>query len=170
MSRLLLTTICLLLFLFSDAQTGFLFVKKGIKKKATYTEGQSIVLRLQNDSLRYGLITGLVNDTIFLNGSPVPRTAVKEVLLSDKKDRAFRIPLKDFLLITAGVGLVTAGLTLSNQADFKEALTAGIAIGYVPLAFGYLKSKISLKRRKYRIGKKFRLQMIDFYVPGKRGF
>ena len=170
MNRLLLTTICLLLFLFSDAQTGFLFVKKGIKKKATYTEGQSIVLRLQNDSLRYGLITRLVNDTIFLNGRPVPRTAVKEVLLSDKKDRAFRIPLKDFLLITAGVGLVTAGLTLSNQADFKEALTAGIAIGYVPLAFGYLKSKISLKRRKYRIGKKFRLQMIDFYVPGKRGF
>ena len=82
----------------------------------------------------------------------------------------FHIPLKDLLLITAGVGLVTAGLTLSNQADFKQALTAGLAIGYVPLAVAYMKSKISLKRRKYKIGRKFRLQMIDFYLPGRRGF
>ena len=170
MNRLLCILICLLGILSGHGQTGFLFVKKGIKKKATYAEGQPIILRLQTDSLRYGIITRLTNDTIFLNGRPVPRLAVKEVLLSDKKDRVFHIPLKDLLLITAGVGLVTAGLTLSNQADFKQALTAGLAIGYVPLAVAYMKSKISFKRRKYKIGRKFRLQMIDFYLPGRRGF
>ena len=170
MNRLLLICIFLLPYLVCHSQTGYLFVKKGSKKKATYTEGESIYLRLANDSLRYGIITRLVNDTIFLNGRPVPRVAVKEVLLSDKKQSSFHIPLKDFLLITGGVALVTAGLTLSEQADFREALIAGIAIGYGPLAVGYLKSKISLKRKKYRIGKKFRLHLIDFYLPGRRAF
>ena len=79
MNRLLCILICLLGILSGHGQTGFLFVKKGIKKKATYTEGQPIILRLQTDSLRYGIITRLANDTIFLNGRPVPRLAVKEV-------------------------------------------------------------------------------------------
>lgn len=170
MNRLLTTLIFTLSFLLCQSQTGYLFVKKGSKKKATYSEGSTIYLRLQNDSLRYGLITRLMNDTIYLNGRPVARVAVKEVLLGDKDNKSFRIPLKDFLLITGGVGLVTAGLSLSNQADFEEALIAGLAIGYGPLAVGYVKSKISLKRKRYRIGKKFRLQMIDFYIPARRGF
>lgn len=169
MSRLLLITFFSLPFFVCSAQTGYLFVKKGFRKKATYTEGEAIYLRLQNDSLRYGTITRLLNDTIYLNGQPVPRLAVKEVILSGRK-KSFRVPLKDFLLITGGVALVTAGLTLSEQADFREALIAGVVIGYGPLAVGYLKSKISLKRKKYRIGKKFRMQIIDFYIPGRRGF
>lgn len=157
------------LFQFTEAQTGYLFVKKGFRKKATYTQGDPIQLRLQSDSVREGIITRLANDTIFLNGRPIPRLAVKEVILSDKRQR-FHIPVETFLLITAGVALVTAGLSLSEQATFEEALTAGLVIGYGPLAVGYLKSKISLKRKKYRIGKKFRLQMIDFYLPRGRGF
>ncbi len=169
MNRLLLTFACILTSILCHAQTGYLFVKKGVKKKATYTEGTSISLRLQNDSLRHGLITRLMNDTIFINGRPVPRQAVKEILLEDR-ERKFRIPFRDFMLITGGVALVTAGLSLSDQAEFREALIAGLAIGYGPLAIGYVKSKISLKRKKYHIGKKFRLQMIDFYVPGRRGF
>jgi hypothetical protein len=127
-------------------------------------------MRLHNDSLYYGMITRLMNDTIFVSGRPVPRIAVKEVIISNKIRQSFHIPPKDLLLITAGAALITAGLTLSKQAEFKDAVIAGTVIGYGPLAFGYLKSKISLKRRKYRIGKKFRLQMIDFYIPRKRGF
>lgn len=169
MNRLLLAFACIITSILCHAQSGYLFVKKGVKKKATYTEGTSISLRLQNDSLRHGLITRLINDTIFINGRPVPRQAVKEILLEDR-ERKFRIPFRDFMLITGGVALVTAGLSLSDQAEFREALMAGLVIGYGPLAIGYVKSKISLKRKKYRIGKKFRLQMIDFYLPGSRGF
>ena len=116
------------------------------------------------------MITRLMNDTIFVSGRPVPRIAVKEVIIRNKTRQSFHVPVKDLLLITAGATLVTGGLTLSKQAEFKEALIAGAVIGYGPLAFGYLKSKISLKRRKYKIGKKFRLQMIDFYIPRKRAF
>lgn len=163
------------LFLFSfayisHAQTGYLFIKKGFRKKKTYTEGESIYLRLNNDSIYAGLITRLMNDTIYLGGRPVPATRVKEIILRPKAKEPFHIDAKNFLLITGGVALVTAGLTLSEQAEFNEALLAGTVIGYGPLVVGYLKSKISLRRKKYRIGKKFRVQVLDFYLPRKRGF
>ena len=170
MNRLLTILLFLSLSLVSSSQTGYLFVKKGFRKKKTYTEGAALYLRLHDDGLRYGTITRLVNDTIYLNGRPVPRAAVKEVILAENKPKKFQVDAKTFLLITGGVALVTGGLTLSNQAEFNEALLAGAVIGYGPLAIGYLKSKISLKRRKYKIGRKFRLQVLDFYLPSKRGF
>lgn len=169
MNRLLLI-IFLFFSTYAFSQTGYLFVKKGIRKKKTYTEGATLYLRLQNDSLRYGLITRLMNDTIYLSGLPVPRVSVKEVIIRRKEKKRFHVPVKDLLLITGGVGLVTGGLTLSEQASFKEALTAGLVMGYGPLAVGYLKSKISLRRKKYRIGKKYRLQVLDFYIPHQRAF
>src|SRR4030095_1327911 len=170
MNRLLLLFACSFSFLSSHSQTGYLFIKKGHKKKRTYLEGENIYLRLQNDSIYYGRITKLMNDTIFLNGRPVPRIAVKEVLTPPDKSRKFHISTKDFLLITAGVALVTAGLTASGQAEFEQALLAGTVIGYGPLAIAYLENTVSFQRKKYRIGKKFRLQIIDFYLPQKRGF
>ena len=170
MNRLLLLLTILTFSLTSSSQTGFLFVKKGFKKKRTYTEGDNIFLRLHNDSTCYGLITRLMNDTIYLSGRPVPRKAVKDVVVAMRKRKAFHVPVKDILLITGGAVLVTGGLTLSEQADFKDALIAAIVMGYGPLAVGYLKSKISFKRKKFRIGKKFRLQVLDFYVPRKRAF
>ena len=111
-----------------------------------------------------------MNDTIFVSGRPIPRVAVKEVIIDRKNRRKFQISAKDFLLITGGVVLVVGGLTISNQAEFEEALLAGTVIGYGPLIIGYLKNKISFRRKKYKIGKKFRLQIIDFYLPRKRGF
>ncbi|MEP7374501.1 MAG: hypothetical protein ABI675_13995 [Chitinophagaceae bacterium] len=170
MNRLLLLFIFLISFVLAHSQTGFLFVKKGFKKKRTYTEGEIIYLRLQDNSVYYGMITRLMNDTIFVSGRPVPRMAVKEVIVSIKTRKSFHVPAKDLLLITAGAALVTGGLTLSKQASFKEALLAAAVIGYGPLVVGYLKSKISFRRKKYRIGKKFRLQVLDFYIPRKRAF
>jgi hypothetical protein len=169
MNRLLL----LLLILFSStivhAQTGFLFVKKGYKKKRTYTEGDGIVLQIKQGTIYSGTITLLINDTIYINGIPVPRPEVTRVILARRK-KGFHLEAKDFLLITAGVALTTAGLTLSEQADFKEALAAGLTIGYSPLVLKYLGSKISLKRKKFRIGRKFRLQVLDFHIVPKRAF
>jgi hypothetical protein len=170
MNRLLLLIALCFSFLSSHSQTGYLFIKKGQKKKRTYLEGQRIYLRLHNDTTYYGLITRLMNDTIFLSGRPIPRIAVKEVLTPPDKSRKFHISTENLLLATAGVALVTAGLTVSNQAEFEEALLAGAVIGYAPLAIAYLKNTVTFQRTKYRIGKKFRLQIIDFYLPRKRAF
>jgi hypothetical protein len=162
-----------ILFIFSSvtlqAQTGFLFVKKGYKKKKTYTEGDRIILQLKDGRIYNGLITLLMNDTVFIGGKPVPCTDVRAVVLN-RKPKSFGVDGKTLLLITGGVALTTAGLTLSEQASFKEALTAGLVIGYGPLLLKYIGSKISLRRKKYRTGKKFRLQVLDFHMPRNRGF
>ncbi|HTE33487.1 MAG TPA: hypothetical protein VK666_24060 [Chryseolinea sp.] len=172
MNRLLLFSFLLLSAFYSYAQTGYLFVKKGASKKRTYVEGSTIYLRLKDESFRYGLITRLMNDTIYVSGSPVPISSVSDVLLRNPtKDKGrFHIDGKQLLLITGGVALVTTGLTLSKQASFKKAITAGTVIGYGPLALGYLRSKITFRRKKFSMGKKFRLQVLDFYIPKQRAF
>ena len=54
------------------SQTGYLFIKKGAKKKKEYLEGDRIFLRLSDGMVRTGVITRLMNDTIYLSGRPVP--------------------------------------------------------------------------------------------------
>lgn len=153
-----------------SAQHAFLFVKKGIKKKRTYMEGDQILLRLSGDTIIGGLITHLRDDTIYLLGKPIPVPRVKAVIVRKKKDKTFHIPPNQLLLITGGVALTTTGLTLSKQASFEEALTAGLVIGYGPLVVQYIASKIRMGRREFRMGKKYRLHLIDFHLPRRRGF
>lgn len=170
MNRLFISLLFIFSCLSASSQSGYLFVKKGLKKKKTYTEYDYIFLHLNNGTYQYGMITRLMNDTIWVAGVPVPRTNVTEVIIRRKGKRACRVDAKKLLLITGGVALVTAGLSISKQASFKEALTAGLVIGYGPLLIDCLSKKISLSRKSYKIGGKFRLQMLDFYVPHQRAF
>jgi hypothetical protein len=145
-------------------------VKKGLKKKKTYAEGERILLQVNNDTIYSGIITLLRNDTIFINGRPIQRATVTSVILNGKQKKKFRTSAGELLLITGGAALTTAGLTLSKQASLQEAMTAGVVIGYSPLLLRYLGSKISLKRKRYRIRKKLYLQVLDFHLPRQRGF
>lgn len=154
----------------TQAQDGYLFVKKGYKKKRTYKEGDRILLRLPGDTIMGGLITQLKNDTIYLLGKPVPMAKVEAVIVRIRKKSKFHIPTNQLLLITGGVALTTVGLSLNNQVDFNEALKAGLVIGYGPLLAHYLVSNLKFSRREFRVRKKFRLQMIDFHIPRRRGF
>jgi len=149
-----------------EAQYGHLYVKKGMKKKKEYLEGDRIMLRGKDGYLYTGVITLLRNDTIFINGLPLPRADVASVLNARPKKK-FRIEPKQLLLVAGGMVLVTGGLTLSKQASFGEAAKSAAVIGVAPMVIPFLTSKISLKKKKYRIGKKFRLQVLDFYLPYK---
>lgn len=170
MNRLLFIILLLFSFIVCYPQTGYLFIKKGTHKKRTYNEGDDLMLQLQNGFVMKGTITILRNDTIFLNGRPVPVKSVKAVIVSTKAKKAFQTNAKEILLLTGVAALVTAGITLSDQAEFNEAIIAGVVIGYSPLLFRYLKSTISFRRKKFIIGKKFRLQILDFYLPPAKGF
>lgn len=170
MNRLFISILFIFSCVSASSQSGYLFVKKGIKKKKTYTEYDNIYLRLNNGTYQYGMITRLMNDTIWVAGIPVPRTSVAEVIIRRKEKKKFHVDARNMLLITGGAALVTAGLTISKQASFKEALIAGLVIGYGPLIIDYLSKKISFSRKSYKIGGKFRLQMLDFYVPRQRAF
>ena len=148
MRRIISINILLLCSFVASSQMGYLFVKKGFHKKKTYIEEDRITLELQSGIIYRGLITLLKDDTIFINGKPVPVTAVKSVILYEGTQKNFHVSSKELLLITGGVGLTIAGITLSKQAKFKEALTAGLAIGYAPILIQYLGSRISFRRKK----------------------
>lgn len=172
MNRLLLALSFCFLYATSSAQiNGYLYVKKGIKKKRTYTEGDRIYLQLTNDTIVAGLITLLMNDTIYLTGKPVPLNKIQAVLIPRKKNR-FPADAKTMLLIGVGSGLTAVGLTLNNNETWENAIIAGLAIGYGGLMTKYLGNGVlhALQRKKYRIGKKYRLLLIDFHIPRRRAF
>ena len=149
------------------SQAGYLFIKKGIKKKRTYTEGDFIQVRLDDGNYNAGRITMLLNDTIYINGNPVPRVTIKEIILPKKKKN--QLPdAKTMAYIGAGSAFIAGGLALSKQAEPKEALIAGFAIGYGPLLIKHFAGRLyrTMVRKKFRIGKKFRLQVIDFHIKG----
>ncbi|HEY6503285.1 MAG TPA: hypothetical protein VIZ28_04860 [Chitinophagaceae bacterium] len=168
MNRLLIIIIPFLLLSssISFSQTGYLFVKKGIKKKRTYTEGDIIHVKLQDGNERAGIITLLRNDTIFINGRPVHKTFVKEVLQERKPKKPFPDG-KTVLLISAGAALTATGLAISGQATTQEAVIAGAVIGFGPLLIKHFGGRgiRAMKRKKFRIGKKFYLQVLDFHIP-----
>jgi hypothetical protein len=170
MNRLYILPFFIFSFLTASSQSGYLFVKKGLKKKRTYTEYDNIILKLNSGAYKAGMITRLMNDTIWVSGEPIPKGNVAEVVISRKEKKKFHLDAKTMLLVTGGAALATTGLTVSKQATFKEALIAGLTIGYAPILLQYIGSKVSLSRRSYKIGGKFRLQMLDFYVPRQRAF
>ncbi len=158
----------LLCSLFSFSQTGYLFVKKGIKKKRIYTEGDAIHVKLGDNSHKQGTITLLRNDTIFINGRPVPRVDIEEVLLKRKPKKPFPDG-KTVAMIAAGSAMTTAGLAISKQATTEEALIAGPVIGFGPLLIKHFGGRLirSFHRKKFRIGKRFYLQVLDFHIPAQ---
>jgi hypothetical protein len=141
---------------FSFSQTGYLFVKKGIKKKKIYIEGDAIQVKLQDGTYRNGYITLLRNDTIFINGQPVHKTFVKEVLMKRKPKKPFP-DAKTLALIAAGSALTSAGLAISDKDHQGEALIAGPVIGFGPLLIKHFGGRAirSIPGKKFRIGKKF---------------
>ena len=168
-------SLLLLLLLFSGAafsQAGFLFVKKGANKKRSYTEGDRIHLLLNSGQEYRGVITLLRNDTIFINGKAVPRLEVKALILNEAKKKKFPADTKTMLAITGGVALTTVGLSLNDLNKPKDAFIAAAVIGYAPLLLKHFGGRFlySIKRKKFKIGKKYRLQVLDFHLPRNRAF
>lgn len=156
----------------SCAQTGYLFVKKGGIKKRIYNEGDRIHFKMLGGENKKGIIALLRNDTIFLNGSPIPRKEVAWLILDEAKKKPFPANLKTMLLISGGVVLTGTGLSLNNQAKPGEAFAAAAVIGYAPLLIKHFGGRLLylLHRKKFKLGKKFRLQVFDFYLPAQKGF
>jgi hypothetical protein len=163
--------IALLLFITGEcgAQKGFLFVKRRYHKVKTFREGDYIRLELGGGRPE-GYITLLHNDSIYLNGLPYAINLITKIIIHPK----IKQPLtgKELLLITAGVGLSTAGMTASKWEPFNQALLNSAVIGFGPLILQRLLKIIPFKRRAYRIGKKFRLQVLDLHLAPlpKRSF
>jgi hypothetical protein len=144
------------------AQRGYLYVKKnGIKKKATFAEGSPIKLRLQDKTYVEGVITYLKADTVYINNVEYPQSEIAAIIVKQKeKDKHFGTML---LYAGAGTALSTIGMTLANWTDFKTALITSAVIGFGPLLIQKL---LHLKRKQYKIGRKYSLQILDLHFGG----
>ena len=165
-----LTLLLLIGLFFSPAimysQTGYVFIKKGIKKKKTYQLGDPIALELKDGSLYIGYLTQLSLDTMFVNGRPVHKLDVKSVLQKRPSKRPFPDG-KTVALIAAGSLLTSVGLAMSDPEHKTEALIAGPVIGFGPLLITHFTNRMVrlMHRGKYKIGKKFYLQVLDLDIP-----
>jgi hypothetical protein len=76
------------------------------------------------------------------------------------------------LAIGGGVALTTIGLSLNDANEPVTALIAASVIGYGPLLLKHFGGRLlyTLYRKKFKMGKKFRLQVFDLYVPNRRPF
>jgi hypothetical protein len=139
-------------------QRGMIFIKKrGVKKVATFWEGAPIRLQLDGRDNLSGYISRVGQDTVFVNGLEVPVARISRVYIRSRQDSKLASQL---LWATAGVALATTGMTLAKWASFEEALKVNAGMAYAPIAYGQLRS---LKRMKYRIGRKFQVQAIDLH-------
>ena len=172
MNRLLLLLLLLICCTTSYQQPNYLFIKKGFHKKKTYAEGDRIHIQLKGGKDKTGIITRIINNTVYINGEEIAQEEIAAVILDGKKKKPFPADFKTMLLIGAGAGLTTLGLSLNDANEPTTALVAGLTIGYGPLLLKHFGGRIlyALKRKKYRMGKKFRLQVFDIYVPPKRPF
>ncbi len=169
-----LTGYCLLFIFFiasasCSSQTGYLFVKKGMKKKLSLTLGDPVHFRLKDKNVIRGVITGFRSDTVVVNGWPVDTKTVYELLLPQRPKKPF--PDGATLAgITAGAGLTATGLILSKQEEATDAILTGLAIGYGPLLIKHFGGRLlwAIPRKKFRMGKKFRLQVLDLSLPGHK--
>ena len=153
------------------AQPGYLFVKKGAHKKRIYLEGDRIHFITNTGEEKRGIITLLLNDTIYVNGKSFARSEVKTIVLDGVEKKKFPADFKTMMLITAGAGLTITGLTLNNAVKPKDAIISAAVIGYAPLLIKHFGGRLLYlaKRKKFRIGKKFRLQVVEFHLPRKPG-
>jgi hypothetical protein len=153
----------------SFSQQGFLFVKKGYKKKLTYIEGDPIHVKLQGGSRLKGIITLLRNDTIFINGWGVPRPAIIEILLDPNLKQPFSTGGKNTLVVIGTATLTTVGLLVTRQAKEEKALAVGMIAGVAALLIKHFGTRLGLFiRKKFKIGKKYHLQVLDFHIPQKQ--
>lgn len=153
------------------SQPNKLFVKKGIHKKKVFSEGDRIYVLLDNAQEHKGIITNLQDSIVYINGREVSINRIRAVYIEGIRKN--QLPdAKTLLLIGAGVGLTTLGLSLNDANDPQTALIAGATIGYGPLVAKFLFGRLfyALKRKKFKIGRKYQLQVFDIRPARKQAF
>jgi len=158
---LLLAFFIFLLSTGSFSQSSFvqLHLKKngGVKKRIEL--GSPVLILTKKYGVVGGSIIKLKKDSIYFNHVTIALSDIDEVKLPRTKPR-MKFNWEEFGYVSLGVGLTTTGLTLAKWQDFRGALSTACAIGYSPYLFRFVKS-ISLKKRKFQIGKKYSLRIWD---------
>jgi hypothetical protein len=88
------------------------------------------------------------------------------VLVRRKVKKPFPINGGQAALIGGGVALTTVGLRAAKwENNTGKALLYSSVIGFGPILITALTNQINFRRKEFVLGKKFHLQVLDFYVP-----
>ena len=151
----------LIIFLFlSDdlfAQRGMLFVKKrGLKKVRTFVEGDHIRFYKSNGDYIQGIIALVKNDSLYIGDNVHQSSSIKKIILRDK-DKT--LP-KDIAFTTLAVAGASVFFSFSKEETFGSASARLGIVGYGQIL---IKRIFKIKRKKYRIGKKFSVSTLDLH-------
>jgi hypothetical protein len=168
-------TILALLLLFAattNAQFNELILRKNGIAKKRYAEGATITLQTKLGLKYTGIIYLIQNDSIYFLGDGIHKNDIAIVFKKQKKKHRF-IPLNTeaFLYTNLGIPLFTAGLFISGE-PFLNSLLSGVGLVYIPVLLYNAQQLVFNRNKKYRIGNKYDLQVLDFYpsekLPGKK--
>ncbi|RXK60540.1 hypothetical protein ESA94_08710 [Lacibacter luteus] len=162
----------LLFFLFftataATAQFNELVLRKNGIALKRFREGSVITLQTKLGMRYTGVIYLIQKDSIYFSGGGIHMRDVAVVYKKQKgRHRVLPVDGKTFLITNAGIPLFTAGLVISGE-PFRQSLLGAIGLVYIPVALYNLQQLIFKANKRYRIGSKYDLQMLDFYPPEK---
>ncbi len=144
--------------------------KKGIAYKR-YTEGSVIHIQTKLGLKYSGTIYLIQNDSIYFVDGGIHKNEIVAVFKKPLgKEGIIPFSKQVFLYTNAGIPLFVAGLVISGQ-PFVSSLIAGVTLVYAPIVLYNIKRLITNGTRRYSIGTKYDLQVLDLYkaeiVPKK---
>ena len=147
----------------AEAQFNELVLRKNGIAKKRYAEGAVIALQTKLGLKYSGIIYLIQNDSIYFSDGGIHKRDIAIVFKRpSKKHRIIPFSTEAFLYSNLGIPLFTAGLVISGEPLLNSALS-GVALVYVPVILYNAQQLIFKGNKRYRIGNKYDLQVLDLY-------
>jgi hypothetical protein len=164
---------CIFFFLFFIAKSvtaqynQLLLKKNGIAVKR-FSEGSVISIETVNGMKYTGTIYLIQKDSIYFHDSRIHINQVAAVYKKAGRRSGAVIPMdkEAFLYANLGIGIFTAGLSMSGVQPFTAFLT-GAGLVYIPILIHNICRVAGNGNKKMQIGEKYTLQVMDLYEPEK---
>lgn len=139
-------------------------LKKSGKLIKKYQIGDPIIIITNYQQSIQGTITNMFDDSLFINQIGF---SLKEIMGIKKivHKKSSRISAEQYGYIALGSLLMATGIYVAGWEDLKTAATYGLAVGFGPIVINKVLGATSVfKRKKYRLGNKFQLQILDLQI------
>ena len=147
----------------SYAQFNQLILRKNGIAHKRYTEGSVIHIQTKLGLKYSGVIYLIQNDSIYFSEGGLHKNEIVAVFKKPLgKEGIIPFSKQAFLYTNAGIPLFVAGLVISGQ-PFVSSLIAGVTLVYAPILLYNIKRLITNGTRRYSIGAKYDLQVLDLY-------
>ncbi len=161
--KLIFTFIFFIVAASSYAQFNQLILRKNGIAHKRYSEGSVIHIQTKLGLKYSGVIYLIQNDSVYFSEGGIHKTDIVAVFKKPLgKEGIIPLSKQTFLYTNAGIPLFVAGLVISGQ-PFVSSLIAGVSLVYAPILLYNIKRLITNGTRRYLIGDKYDLQVLDLF-------